>query len=191
VIDIDGNTFTAQFLNSATQVKDTFRIVKGTACPPTPAPACGTAPKGKLIIRNNADPAGDKWIWKWKNGTVNAPDLGDPTQQTDLAVCVYDAGGPLVGGSILHGAPEWSSRANGFSYRDNTLARHGFKKIKLRHGTGWISTLAKGAAAGVPTLAATFPVRAQLVNLDSGACWESTFASATKNTADKIVAKLP
>lgn len=191
VIDIDGNTFTAQFLNSMTQVKDTFRIVKGTTCAPTPAASCGTAPKGKLVISNKTDPAKDKWIWKWKDGTVNAPALGDPTQQTDLAVCVYDSVGLLVGGSVLHGAAEWTSTSSGFRYSDKTLARHGFKKIKLKHGTGSIIALAKGTGAGVPTLAATFPIRAQLVNLDSGACWESTFTTAKKNTPEKVVAKIP
>ena len=39
--------------------------------------------------------------------------------------------------------------------------------------------------------AVTFPLRAQLVNLNSGACFESLFMAAKVNTADKVVAKLP
>ena len=79
VIDVDGDTLTARFLNSSAQVNDTFRIVKGTTCPPSPRPAARPGPKGKLVMKNSADPTKDKWIWKWKDGAIDAADLGDPT----------------------------------------------------------------------------------------------------------------
>jgi hypothetical protein len=190
VVDIDRTTLTARFLNSAVQVKDTFQIVKGTDCPAVPASGCASAPKGKIVIKDGADPSKDKWVWKWKGAPINAGALGDPTNQTDIALCVYDANGVVVGGSILHGAPEWRAKSNRFLYKDTTLSRHGIRRIKLKLSDS-ILVKAKGANAGVAPLAVTFPVTAQLVNLDSGACWASVFTTARKNQANKVVALLP
>jgi hypothetical protein len=191
VIDIDTHTFTARMLNRAAEVRDTFRIIKGTACPSAPATGCSTAAKGKVLIKDSADPTKDKWLWKWKEGSLNAVALGDPTAQTDYAFCVYDAGGVVVGGSIFHGAPEWKVTGSGFSYKDTALSRYGIKTIKLNVDAGSILVKASGANTGIAPLAVTFPLTAQLVNLDSGACWESAFATEKTNTASKVVAKAP
>ena len=191
VIDVDDTTLTAQFLTSTGAVHDTFRIVKGLACPPTPAAGCGSAPKGKLLLGDNADPTKDKWKWKWKGGTLDAGDLGDPAAQTDLAVCVYDASGALAGGTIPHGSTGWTAKPTSLSYKDDTAGLHGIGKMKLGFNSGLILAKAKGGNAGVPTLPATLPLRAQLINLDSGTCWESVFATAKTNTSKKVVAAIP
>ncbi|MEO8602541.1 MAG: metallophosphoesterase family protein [bacterium] len=191
VIDIDGDSLTAQFVNSTAAVHDAFRIVKGRTCPSAPAAGCGTAPKGKLRITDGADPTKDKWIWKWRGGTLAAGDLGDPSAQTDLAVCVYDATGALLGGSLLHATPGWAPTAHGLRYSDSLGAQHGLRTLKLNVDAGTILAKAKGSAAGVPSLPAAFPLRAQLVNLDSGTCWESAFAIAKTNSSKRVVATLP
>ena len=193
IVDVDGNTLTAQFLNSAVQVKDTFRIIKGTTCPAVAAGGCAAAPKGKVKVQNNADASKDKWLWKWKDGTLDGLTLGDPAGDTDLATCLYDANGVLVGGTLLHGAPEWKTTGSGLIYKDTTLSRHGLQKIKLKFGTGTGSILvkARGANAAVPTLPVALPLTAQLVNVDTGACWESVFAIAKKNDSAKFKAVLP
>jgi predicted phosphodiesterase len=194
VVDVEDNVLTARFLNSAAQVKDTFRIEKGTACAVTPAAGCAAAPKGRISIEHGSDPSKDKWSWRWQGATVAANDVGTPAEQTDVAVCVYDADGVLVGGSVPHGASAWRASGSGARYSDPTLARHGFKKIKIRFGAGGKGRLeakARGAAAGVPTLPATFPLTAQLVNLDSGACWESVFSTAKRNETGRVSAAIP
>jgi predicted phosphodiesterase len=194
VLDIDGDTLTAQMLNSSAEVRDTFRIVKADPCAPTPATGCAAAVKGKLSLKTNADPARNKWSWKWKDGTVDAADVGDPTTQTDLAVCVYDAAGPLVGGAVPPAVAEWSPIKNGFQYKDRLEARHGLQKIKVKLGVGSKAQLqakAKGTGVGTPTTPATFPVTAQLVNLDTGACWQSVFATFKKNEPGKVMAAIP
>jgi hypothetical protein len=191
VIDVDGDTLTAQFLNSSAQVKDTFQIVKGTPCPATAAGGCAAGPKGKLVMKDGSDPSKDKWIWKWKEGAIDAADLGDPTAQTDLAVCVYDANGVVAGGAILHGAPEWKAVGGGFLYKDKLLSRHGIQKIKVKSDSDSILVKARGAGAAIGALSLTLPVTAQLINLDNGACWESSFATAKKNESDKVIAVLP
>jgi hypothetical protein len=194
VLDVDGTTLTARFLNSAAQVRDTFRIVKGTACAPAPAPGCTTGGRGRITLVNRLDDAKDSWQWKWKEGPVDAGQLGSPAGQTDLAVCVYDGRGVMVGGSILHGASAWTSNGSVLQYTDRTLARHGVQRIKVKLDPttrGQIQVKAKGAALMVPSLPGVFPVTAQLVNLDSGACWESIFTAPRTNGPVKVSASLP
>ncbi|MBX3027119.1 metallophosphoesterase family protein [bacterium] len=191
VLDVDDTTLTARFLTSTGAIHDTFRIVKGLSCPPAPATGCGAAPKGKLLLAANADPSKDKWQWKWKGGALDAAAVGDPSGQTDLAVCVYDAGGALVGGAIPHGTAGWTAKPTSLAFKDDTLALHGLNKITLKFTAGMILAKAKGANAAVPTLPVTAPLKAQLVNLDSGACWESVFATAKKNTDKKVIAVAP
>ena len=193
VIDVDGDTLTGRMLNSSAQVRDTFRIVKGTACPATPATGCTAGPKGRLSAAKGATAAKDRWSWQWRAGTVDGADVGTPSDQTDLAACVYDANGALLGGSLLHGASAWASRKQGLFYYDLTYARHGFRKIRIRFGTGKGSIVvkARGPYALVPATQATLPFTAQLVNLDSGKCWASTFTTAKRNDPGRIRAKIP
>ena len=47
----------------------------------------------------------------------------------------------------------------------------------------------RGLAVQVAGLPATAPLTAQLVNLDTGACVQSTFAAATKNDGATLLAK--
>jgi hypothetical protein len=53
---------------------------------------------------------------------------------------------------------------------------------------GRIVTKAKGTGVGTPATPAAFPVTAQLVNRDSGTCWESSFTSFSRNEAGKVTA---
>jgi hypothetical protein len=189
LIDVDASTLTARFLSSTGTVDDQFRIVKGSACPPAPASGCGTAARGQFRIRRDA------WSWKWKGGTIDPVDVGDPGGETDVAVCVYDATGSLVGGEIPHGAAQWKTRKRGVEYRDPLLTRHGLQKVKIRTGTGsltaYVQAKAKGPGASTPTTALTTPITAQLVNLDTGACWSSQFTSTSVNLPGKVKAVFP
>jgi calcineurin-like phosphoesterase family protein/purple acid phosphatase-like protein len=194
VVDVDRDVLTARFLSSTGSVDDEVRIVKGTACPKTPATGCFPAARGRLNVRNTPSPSRDRWSWRWKGGTVDPAVFGSPTGETDLAACVYDATGALLGGQILHGAAEWHPIKSGLLYNDPTLARHGLKKIRVRFGTGFapsIDVKTKGANVGSPTLPATLPLIAQLVNTDTGACWQSTFTTTRQNKPDQVVAAIP
>ena len=106
-------------------------------------------------------------------------------------MCIYGPSGALVGGTIPHGSSGWTATSSSLSCQDDTLGLHGIGKMKLKFNAGLILAKAKGGNAGVPTLPAPLPLRAQLINLDSGACWESVFASAKKNTAKKVIAVTP
>jgi len=196
VVDVNGATLTAQFLNGSGSVTDTFTIEKGPSCPPAPRSGCAASTAGKLVLKDFAGDASDKLVWKWKNGTLDAGDLGAPDQQTDLAACVYDANGNLVGGRVPRGADvsgvaSWRPLAVGLKYIDTAGASSGITKVKVVPGTGsgQILVKGKGAGLGMPPLPATLPLTAQLVNLDNGSCWETPFAAAKLNVAGKVVSK--
>jgi hypothetical protein len=187
VIDVTRTMLTARFLSTAGAIDDQFQIVKGVdGCLNAPATGCNTAVRGRVTMRNG------KWGWKWKSGTIDAADAGDPTGEADLRLCIYDQTGGLLGGDVLHGKPEWKAIKRGFLYRDKTASRHGFEKIKIRTGTPSLGALVqvKGRSA-LPTLPASLPVVAQLVNLDNGKCWSSEFATAKTNQADRFLAVIP
>jgi hypothetical protein len=177
-------------------VTDTFSIEKGASCPAAPRSGCSPSTAGKLVLKDFADDTYDKFVWRWKRGTLVAADLGTPDQQTDLAVCAYDQNGNLVGGAVPRGADitgtaAWRVLSNGQRYTDDAAAASGLTKIKAIPGTGTGQILAKGAGAtlGMPTLPATLPLTAQLVNLDNNKCWETVFTTVKVNVAGKTVAQ--
>jgi hypothetical protein len=192
VLDINGDTLDAKFLNSDVQVTDSFRIVKGPACPPAPAGGCQAGPKGRITLRKNAtDNSKDKLIWKWQNGTIAAADIPSPIDQTDLALCVYDQTGLVLGGSLAKGTL-WSANGKGnFRYKDPLAQTLGLQKAKIKFSLPFISMRGKGAGLGMSNLSLTTPVTAQLINLDNGKCWESSFATATTTSAKVFRAQLP
>jgi hypothetical protein len=195
VIDVAGNTLTARFLSNTGTVDDQFQIVKGSTCAPAPATGCEPATRGKLTIRKDTSPSRNRWAWKWKGGTIQPGDVGDPTDQTDLAVCVYDATGALLGGQIFHGAPEFEAIPRGFDYRDKLVSRFGLQKVRIKIGTpsigAQIQVRGKGSGIGNPALPVATPLTAQLVNLDNGKCWASSFATTRTNRVDRVTAVLP
>lgn len=192
VIDIDGNTLDAKFLNSNVQVTDAFQIVKGPACPAAPASGCASGAKGKIIVKKHAtDNSKDKMIWKWQNGTIAASDIPSPIEQTDLAVCLYDQDGSVLGGALPKGSL-WSANAKGdFQYKDLALGTLGMQKIKIKFAKPLIKVKGKGAGLAMPALPLDTPVTAQLVNLDNGKCWESTFTTFKVSDDGKFKAKIP
>jgi hypothetical protein len=192
VIDIDGDTLDARFLNSDVQVTDSFRIVKGPACPTSPHPNCQSGSKGKVIVKKSAyDSAKDRFVWKWQQGTLAAADIPSPIDQTDLAVCLYDQDGYVLGGALPKGSL-WSANGKGdFQYKDLAMQTLGMQKIKVKFSKPFIKVKGKGSGLAVPTLPIDTPVTAQLINLDNDKCWESSFTSFSASDDKKFKAKLP
>lgn len=193
VLDVDGTALTSRFLNSAGEVTDTFRIEKGNVCGTAPRGGCAAGVKGKLTLKQGGTDAADKVAWVWKDGNLPSAALGDPLNQTDVAWCVYDATGALVGGGVK---PEkgWTASATKTQFADKLGAQAGLQKLQVKPAVGTkagIVVKGKGAGLGVPTLPGVGPFTAQLVNLDSGACWESTFSTVKKNDATTLVASQP
>lgn len=192
VIDIDGDTLDARFLRDTGQIRDAFRIVKGPACPAAPAPGCQSGTKGKITVKKHAsDSNKDKLVWKWQGNGLAAADIPSPAEQTDLAFCLYDQNGRLAGGALAKSAL-WSANAKGdLQYKDPAAANGGVQKAKIKFAKPLIAIKGKGAGLGLSTLPATVPVTAQLINLDSGACWGSSFSTAKSSTAAAFKASAP
>lgn len=163
----------------------------------------------KVKIVDSADPRKDKLIWQWKRGDqVDQADLGDPTQDTDYALCVYDATATVAtlrtslsvaaGGA---GGSRWSDRdPKGWRFKDRDGLSDGITQLDLRTGSSGKS-LVKLKAAGVflplpdPFSGAEFfdvdpSVILQLVSSDDQ-CWTSTFAfeDTAKNTANVYIGR--
>jgi hypothetical protein len=191
VIDISGNTLTARFLNSDVAVTDEFQIVKGPSCPPAPQSGCEAGAGGKLLLKNDADDGKDLLRWKWQEGQLDAAEVGAPQAQADLALCLYDATGLLLGGRMGKGAL-WKANASGdLKYSDPLAAYGGLRKAKIKPGKAQISVGGKGAGLAMPALPLVPPLTTQLVQLDNGSCWESVFPAASKNDPGKLLATIP
>ncbi len=208
VLDVDGDVLTLRFLDDAAQVDDTFTIAKGvSACPATPRTGCEDAGRARLVLRDRPDDARDRLLLRLKALALPGADVGDPFAQTDLALCLYDASGALLGTSLPPGrsgalAPSdppgtttpWKATRAGFRYRDPAAAHGGVRLLRVKTGEaprGAAVLRGKGPALGLPALPLTPPLTAQLVNVDAGKCWQATFTSARQNDAAKVVAVLP
>jgi hypothetical protein len=195
VLDVNGSTLTARFLNKDGNFTDTFSIEKGPSCPAAPRSGCELSTAGKLVVKDFANDALDKLVWKWKNGPLDPVDLGAPDQQTDLAVCIYDGNGALIGGRVPRGADVsgvamWKALPVGAKYVDTAGTSAGITKVKVMPGAGngQILVKGKGSNLGTPALPAILPLTAQMVNVDNGSCWETPFATTRVNDATKVVA---
>jgi len=197
VLDVNGTTLQARFLNSTGGITDTFTIEKGSSCPATPRTGCGVSGAGKLVLKDLPDDSFDKLVWKWKRGDLDAAAFGAPDQQTDLAICLYDQNGLLMGGLVPRGADlatggdaSWRVLPVGVRYTDQDGSADGLTKLKAVPGTGRGQLLVKGKgiSLGMPALPLVAPITAQIANLDGGDCWETPFATTKVNIAGKVVA---
>ena len=160
---------------------------------------CTAAGKGKLLLKDNSNPNGVKLLWKFKKGNVDAADIGDPNDQTNLSFCLYDQSGRIFAAALAPDETDtvgdlWTLGPPKIFYTDDAGAAAGIKKVKIKTdstGKGLILIKAKGPTLPLPTLPLTLPATGQFVNLDNGKCWEATFTSAKVSEADKLVAVTP
>jgi hypothetical protein len=89
--------------------------------------------------------------------------------------------------------PCWKALGTvGFAYADTVGSSDGLTKVLLKAGSagrGKIGVKGSGANLHLPTLPMTMPVKAQLRQDGSNACWEATYGTATTNTASAFKAK--
>ena len=89
--------------------------------------------------------------------------------------------------------PCWKALSTvGFKYADKTGTPDGLTKGKLKGGAaGTAKIQVKGAGTNLhlPTLPLTTPVRVQLRQNSSSACWEATYSMAPTNTTTEFKAK--
>lgn len=127
-------------------------------------------------------------VWKWNKGqaTSVARDLGDPTMTTEYRLCIYDGTGSLKmdlavpAGGTCSGKPCWKQTQKGFKYKDKLGTSAGVTGLTLQAGVDGkakIGATGKGVNLIVPMLPLnqTNPVRVQLINSTTTACWEASY----------------
>jgi hypothetical protein len=181
-------------------------------CPNIPEPMCAGAERDGLTIRD--DPAApERKQLQWRIARTVAPvdplDFGDPVSGTaGYRLCLYDAiggsealagGTEVTAGGMCGNKPCWKAVRDGFKFRDRNGVQGGALGVGVRGGErSKFSVRAKGlsldlpGAAGAQYLNADTTVRVQLVETDTGKCWESVFTApghVTKNTAIQFKAR--
>jgi hypothetical protein len=173
-------------------------------CPPVAQSGCLAAGKSLLLLKDKADDAKDKLIWKWIKGAATAlPDFGAPNAGSDYALCVYAGPGEALiagGEAVLPAGSAWTAAGSaGWKYDAASGLPNGIAKAVLKSGDpGKSKALVKGKGADLPDptlpiLPGDFPVVVQLLNDETPLCLESSFASGAvkKNEDAQLKLKTP
>jgi cysteine-rich repeat protein len=168
-------------------------------CDPAPSSGCrhvASSNKSALTLTRHGGTR-DTFVWRWNQGAATSlADFGDPTAGTRYEVCVYDGGSSLVQHMDVAalgacGDPTWRLYPSTWRYKDTDQLPDGTLKVTLKAGDrdGRASILVNGRGSFLGTMplpAPSLPLRVQLKRSGGGPCWESTFASATQNTAARL-----
>jgi len=189
---------TAQLLGTACSTGFSVLI---PLCSPTPATGCQEAAtqKASLTLGKGTRSARNRVGWRWtSSGTVGVGDFGSPPTTTDYVLCLYDTAGLEMTARVpadrrCGTRPCWTALGTlGFKYRDRAGIPDGVTQALLEAGSAGQARIAfkgKGASLPLPTLPLTTPVRVQLHQSSSSACWEATYSLASRNTTSAFKAK--
>jgi hypothetical protein len=167
------------------------RYLLTIGCPPVAQSGCRTAAKSAFQKKTNANASRNKLLWKWNKGqATSATEFADPRAAAEYALCVYGgASQALISSSEIvlpGGSAGWADlHGKGWRYKDRAGVIDGVQRVQLK---------AKGTRLPVPALPlppTELPLLVQLVNSDSGICWESSFESAdvVRNNSSLLKAK--
>lgn len=152
-------------------------------CVPMPRGNCRSAGRSRLVLEDRANSARDTLSWEWRQGQLSTiADFFDPQTTANYAFCLYTgtAGDRLASLEVPPGGNWKLVRARGYRYRDRTGSADGIVKMSLR-GSGGDRAQARvrGKGENLPDLDLSsglpLPVVAQLLNTQSGVCWEGRF----------------
>jgi hypothetical protein len=180
------------------------QITKG-ACPSAPVPGCrvpASSGAALLGITDGAPDSRNRLVWRWQHGAATArADFGDPLTTTDYALCVYDGVDRLISHASapaggLCGAPRsrpcWRATATGYKYADKEGTPEGVQQLTLHAGaTGEaaVGLKGKGSLLALPSLpAGPLPLTVQL-GAGEVACWQASYATATRNDGERLKAR--
>lgn len=160
-----------------------------TPCPPAAQSDCRVPAKAAFSIKIDGEKS--KMKWKWKS-SVSEPSVPDPMDRGAYGVCVYDTAGAnrLASAVIPSSHTRWKAITDGYKYKDKLSAYDGVKTalIKEKINGGTAKVVAKGLGVPSPSLPATAPMVVQLVNSETGLCWDAVFAvdDIKKNEAAEL-----
>jgi cysteine-rich repeat protein len=190
--------------------EDCKSVISGppcTLCAAAPREDCRQAGVAALVYKDADLRAGKQVRWVWGKGPTTVADFGNPTADTDYALCVYDEQGgetKLVSGAAVPAAgqcgrrPCWrtigAGAPRGYRYRNRDAKPLGIGTLVLRAG-GQARIVARGsgprlqAPAAVDEdrlLAQESGVTVQLLSSE-GVCWSSRFeAPAQRNDPSRF-----
>ncbi len=149
---------------------------------------CRTASQSVLVAHDKAPDTKDALIWRWTRGEATTPeDFDDPTTTANYGVCVYQGsdGSEFLQVEIPPDAETWkASRNGGYKYKDSDGTVDGLDRLVLKPGAedkAKIQLRMRGAnlpdlsSIVFPSTESAFPLVIQLVNEETGACWQSVF----------------
>ena len=167
-------------------------------CQPAPQVGCRTATKSLLLVKDNtSDDTKDKFIFKWIKGQdTDQTEFANPTSTATYATCVYENGALSFSLIVPPNASLWTQiGTKGYKYKDLAGLQTGVQKIIVKGSSGGSNKskiLVKGRGLTLPDPLPpniTMPVKVQVINSDSGLCWDATFSVAKKDTASFFKAK--
>jgi cysteine-rich repeat protein len=163
----------------------------------------------RLDLRKGSDASRDRAIFSWSDPGPSDPVVfGDPTQSTDYAMCMFQPPSSPEGDATPVGALSipaagtcegracWSPVRDGFRLRNRAARRDGgATTVTLRASATSGTTIAVRGAGAPLRLSPSLDVPAVLVQVieRSGgadlACWEASFTTPTRRTANRFTAR--
>ena len=163
-----------------------------TPCPPAPQTGCRVAALSTLRIATSAGMTRIAWRWEGADDSAAAT-LPDPTRDAEYALCLYGGdGGVRAGQLVIPPDPyRWRRRrrADGLIYRSEESSQAARVLIRESGGSARIRITARGTGLTTPSLPASTPLVAQLVNGDSDLCWGAVFDGARIKRNDSTTLK--
>ncbi len=148
------------------------------ACSDTPLASCRSAGFSKLALHNSFRNRSDKVSWLWRKGeATTAADYADPTTDAAYSLCIYNNGVLSAANEIAPDASLWKSIKGGFKHKENVFTGKTALTLKAgAEGKAKITAKISGLIAPDPLFPFEAPlITIQLVNEDSGLCFESVF----------------
>ncbi len=146
-------------------------------------PVCREGQKSILIVKDKTDDDKDKLVLKLLKGDQSSgDDFADPTQTATYHLCLYaGTAASLVTreAAVPPGGGKWKAKGgNGYKYKDKLAAADGIKVIVAKSGDmGKTKVIVKGKGAALPELTPPleYPVKAIVMNSDTGVCYEGNW----------------
>ncbi len=169
----------------------------------TPVLDCRGAAKASIMIKNNAVNSRDLVDFKWMKGAdTEVFEFGDPLTTTDYTLCVFDGAGRLRLSAAIPAGGQcgdtecWKAAGKGYQYGDKLKISDGIAKLRLSAGKEQKSTVqVRGQGRFLPVpglpLAAGDNSRVQVINDETGVCFQAVFGAAKANTEKKFQAQVP
>jgi hypothetical protein len=185
-----------------------YAAVAEQNCPQLAREDCRVATRAEgsrlTVVDSNVHMDRIDWTLKYAQETTDG-DLFDAMADNDYVTCLYERSGgaagligewDAAGGTTCRGKPCWKHSSGKLLYRDNTHEHGSIRRMKMRANTDgkasariWIS----GPAVSPPLLPlhVPAPVRMQVTNLATGACWDGTHSQADENDEVRFESRAP